>query len=155
MIKLVRLDYRLLHGQVVVSWVKATNAQRIIIVDDETASNDLKKSAIKLAKPAGVRVNIFSVHQTLEKMPKIEQLNENIIFIFGSTTHLLAFIKKYPSITKVNYGATANVDGAKQVGQSVFLNEQQQEDTRELLSMGVEITVQQTAGSSAEELTRL
>ncbi|WP_028263678.1 PTS sugar transporter subunit IIB [Atopobium fossor] len=155
MIKLVRLDYRLLHGQVVVSWVKATNAQRIIIIDDETAGNDLKKSAIKLAKPAGVRVNIFSVARALEKMPKVEQLDENIILIFGSTTHMLTFIKSYPHINKVNYGATANVDGAKQVGQSVFLTEQQQEDTRELLALGVQITVQQTAVSSAEELTSL
>lgn len=155
MIKLVRLDYRLLHGQVVVSWVKATNAQRIIIIDDETAGNDLKKSAIKLAKPAGVRVNIFSVACALEKMPKVEQLDENIILIFGSTSHLLTFIKSYPHISKVNYGATANVDGAKQVSQSIFLTEQQQADTRELLALDVQITVQQTAVSSAEELTSL
>ena len=34
MIKLVRLDYRLLHGQVVFSWTQNVGAQRIIVVDD-------------------------------------------------------------------------------------------------------------------------
>lgn len=46
MIKLVRLDYRLLHGQVVFAWTGHTNAQRIIVVDDDAAGDELKKSAL-------------------------------------------------------------------------------------------------------------
>ena len=46
MIKLVRLDYRLLHGQVVFAWTGHVSAQRIIVVDDEAANDDLKKSAL-------------------------------------------------------------------------------------------------------------
>lgn len=42
MIKLVRLDYRLLHGQVVFGWVNHISAQRIIIVDDAAANDELK-----------------------------------------------------------------------------------------------------------------
>ena len=61
MIKLARLDYRLLHGQVVFAWVGHVGAQRIIIVDDEAASDELKKTALSLSKPAGVRLNIFSL----------------------------------------------------------------------------------------------
>ena len=45
MIKLVRLDYRLLHGQVVFAWTGHTGAQRIIVVDDDAATDELKKSA--------------------------------------------------------------------------------------------------------------
>ena len=58
MIKLVRLDYRLLHGQVVFAWTGHTGAQRIIVVDDDAATDELKKSALTLSKPAGVRLNI-------------------------------------------------------------------------------------------------
>ena len=61
MIKLVRLDYRLLHGQVVFSWTGHVGAQRIIVVDDDAANDEMKKSALLLSKPAGVRVNIFTV----------------------------------------------------------------------------------------------
>ena len=55
MIKLVRLDYRLLHGQVVFSWTGHVGAQRIIVVDDDAANDEMKKSALLLSKPAGVR----------------------------------------------------------------------------------------------------
>lgn len=155
MIRLIRLDYRLLHGQVIVSWVKAMDAQRVIIVDDDTVKDDLKKSVLKLAKPSGISLNIFSVERVVEKMPKIERLAENIIMIFGKTSCLLRFMQHFPKYSEVNYGATANADGALQVGQSVFLNEEQIADTKELLQMGVEIVVQQTAGSTATKLSSL
>ena len=67
MIKLVRLDYRLLHGQVVFSWTGHVGAQRIIVVDDDAANDEMKKSALLLSKPAGVRVNIFTVDKAIAK----------------------------------------------------------------------------------------
>lgn len=85
MIKLVRLDYRLLHGQVVFAWTSYVGAQRIIVVDDEAATDELKKSALSLSKPTGVRLNIFTLKTALAKMPKVETLNENIMMIFGNT----------------------------------------------------------------------
>ena len=85
MIKLVRLDYRLLHGQVVFSWTGHVGAQRIIVVDDDAANDEMKKSALLLSKPAGVRVNIFTVDKAIAKMPKVEQLDEKIMMIFGNT----------------------------------------------------------------------
>ena len=68
MIKFVRLDYRLLHGQVVFSWTGHVGAQRIIVVDDDAANDEMKKSALLLSKPAGVRVNIFTVDKAIAKI---------------------------------------------------------------------------------------
>ena len=88
MIKLVRLDYRLLHGQVCFTWVQHVSANRVIIVDDASANDDLKKSALKLAKPQGVRLNVFTLEQIMARMPKVKQLKENIIMIFGNVHDL-------------------------------------------------------------------
>ena len=142
MIKLIRLDYRLLHGQVCFTWVQHVSANRVIIVDDASATDDLKK-----AKPQGVRLNVFTIAATLKKMPKVLELDENIILIFGNTSALAQFCEAYPKVAqrvKVNYGATANKAGAKQVDDSVFLNAAEQEDTRRILAQGVEIFSQQT-----------
>ena len=111
MIKLVRLDYRLLHGQVVFAWTGHTGAQRIIVVDDDAATDELKKSALTLSKPAGVRLNIFTLEKTLAKMPKVRQLDENIMMIFGNVATLKAFCDANPDITEINYGGLANRRG--------------------------------------------
>lgn len=155
MIKLVRLDYRLLHGQVCFTWVQHVSAHRVIIVDDASANDDLKKSALKLAKPQGVRLNVFTLETMLAKMDKVAQLNENIIVIFGDVRALATFAKAHPEIGQINYGATANRDGAKQIDQSVFLLPDEVEATREILDAGVAIYSQQTPGHARTDITTI
>lgn len=119
-IVLARLDYRLLHGQVVFTWTTKVQAERIIVVDNAAANDDIKKGALKLAKPQGVRLNVFTVERALAKMDKLDA---------------------------INLGATANHDGADQVGgkdSSVFLDATQKADVNQLLDMGIKLYVQQT-----------
>ncbi|MBF0908543.1 MAG: PTS sugar transporter subunit IIB [Atopobium sp.] len=143
---LARLDYRLLHGQVVFSWINTVGANRIIIVDNDAATNDIKKNALKLAKPSGVYLNIFTVEKALSKMAKLDTLGDSVMFVFGNTKELLEFSKEH-QFDEVNYGATANTDGAEQIGgsgSSVFLTEEGKKDTQELLDLGTKVYVQQT-----------
>lgn len=153
MIKLVRLDYRLLHGQVVFAWTGHVSAQRIIVVDDDAATDELKKSALSLSKPAGVRLNIFTLERALAKMPKVETLNENIMLIFGNVATLKAFCDAYPKITEINYGGLANRPGAKQYGQAIFLTAEEVAQSKELLNRGIRIYVQQTPSHKSDVLS--
>lgn len=82
MIKLVRIDHRLLHGQVVFSGSKFFNINRIIVANDEAANDEFKKMSLNLSKPAGIKLTILATDQLIAKMPKIEQLAENIMIIF-------------------------------------------------------------------------
>lgn len=84
-IVLARLDYRLLHGQVVFTWTTKVQAERIIVVDNAAANDDIKKGALKLAKPQGVRLNVFTVERALAKMDKLNTLGERVMFVFGNT----------------------------------------------------------------------
>ncbi len=157
MIKLIRLDYRLLHGQVVFAWTGHVGAQRIIVVDDEAANDEIKKSALMLSKPASARLNIFTLEKTLAKMPKVEQLNENIMMIFGNTATLRAFCEAYPKVVHevgaINYGGVANKSGAKQYDQAVFLTAEEQADTKAILDMGIKIYSQQTPSHKVQNIT--
>lgn len=145
-IVLARLDYRLLHGQVVFTWTSKVQAERIIVVDNAAASDDFKKTALKLAKPQGVRLNVFTVERALSKMAKLNTLGERVMFLFGSTAEMLEFCEGY-KLDAINLGATANHDGAEQVGgsdSSVFLDASQRADINQLFDMGIKLYVQQT-----------
>lgn len=61
MIKVTRIDHRLLHGQVAFTWIKAVGADCILIANDDVASNDLRMAALRMAKPAGVKLVMKSV----------------------------------------------------------------------------------------------
>ena len=154
-ISLVRLDYRLLHGQVVFSWVTKVGAERIIVVDNDAAGDEVKKSALRLAKPSGVRLNVFTVERALAKMAKLNTLGENVMFVFGNTRELLEFCRSY-KFDAVNLGATANHDGAEPIGgsdSSVFFDASQKADANELLKLGVKLFVQQTPTQKRVDIT--
>ena len=146
---------RLLHGQVVFSWTNAVGAQRIIVVDNAAANDEVKQGALKLAKPAGVRLNVFTVERALKKMKKLNTLGENVMFIFGNVHEMLEFCQSY-KFPEVNFGAAANHDGAVAVGgkdSSVFLDASERADAQKLLDLGVKIYEQQTPTQARTDIS--
>ncbi|CAM3156507.1 PTS system mannose/fructose/N-acetylgalactosamine-transporter subunit IIB [Sporolactobacillus spathodeae] len=66
-VRLLRIDSRLLHGQVTTNWAKAVNVNRILVVSDRVARDQTRKTLIVQAAPPGIRVNVI----TLDKMIRI------------------------------------------------------------------------------------
>lgn len=152
MIKLVRIDHRLLHGQVVFSWSKALNITRIIVVDDLAAKDEFKRMSLNLSKPSGIHLNIFTVEEVLAKMPKIKQLKDNIMLIFGHTSSVLKVCQHCPEITEINYGGIAKKEGSQQYSNAVFLTKEELADSRALKELGIRMFMQQVPTSRKEEL---
>lgn len=152
MIKLVRIDHRLLHGQVVFSWSKALNISRIIVVNDSAATDDFKKMSLNLSKPTGMILNIFTVEEVVGKMSKIEELKDNIMLVFGNTAEMLRFCQSYSKITAINYGGITKKEGSKQYSNAIFLDNQELEDSRALKQLGIQLYMQQVPTSKKEEL---
>lgn len=153
MIKFVRIDHRLLHGQVVFSWTKSLGISRIIVVDDDTANDEMKKVSLNLSKPVGVTLNIFSVNDIIARMSKVEQLKDNIMIVFKGTKEALEFCQGYSNIKEINYGGIANKENSKQYSNAIFLNQEELEDTKKLKAMGINLYMQQVPTSKREDLT--
>lgn len=65
MIKMLRVDHRLLHGQVAVSWKSALDVDCILVANDSVPGDALRKSAIKLAKPADTKLVIKTIDDSI------------------------------------------------------------------------------------------
>ncbi|MDF2790805.1 MAG: mannose/fructose/sorbose transporter subunit, partial [Neobacillus sp.] len=68
MIKLLRVDHRLLHGQVAFTWTNTLGADCILIANDDVPVNELRKTTIKLAKPQGIRLVIKNIADSIEAL---------------------------------------------------------------------------------------
>ncbi|WP_100489018.1 PTS system mannose/fructose/N-acetylgalactosamine-transporter subunit IIB [Sporolactobacillus pectinivorans] len=66
-VRLLRIDSRLLHGQVTTNWAKAIKVNRILVVSDRVAHDLTRKTLIVQAAPPGIRANVI----TVEKMIRI------------------------------------------------------------------------------------
>ncbi|EOH56348.1 PTS sugar transporter subunit IIB [Enterococcus faecium] len=155
MIKFIRIDHRLLHGQVVFSWSKSLQINRLIVVNDEAANDEFKKMSLELSKPQGIKLNILTVENTLTKISKIEALNENIMMIFGNTKDIRQFCENYSNVKEINYGGIIKKEGSKQFSNAIFLTENEIEDAKVLKSMGIKQFMQQVPTSKKEDLNTM
>ena len=155
MIKFIRIDHRLLHGQVVFSWSKSLQIYRILVVNDEAANDEFKKMSLELSKPQGIKLNIFTVENTLTKISKIEALSENIMMIFGNTKDVRQCCESYSNVKEINYGGIIKKEGSKQFSNAIFLTENEIEDAKVLKSMGIKQFMQQVPTSKKEDLNTM
>ena len=155
MIKFIRIDHRLLHGQVVFSWSKSLQINRILVVNDEAANDEFKKMSLELSKPQGIKLNIFTVENTLTKISKIEALSENIMMIFGNTKDVRQFCESYSNVKEINYGGIIKKEGSKQFSNAILLTENEIEDAKVLKSMGIKQFIQQVPTSKKEDLNTM
>jgi fructoselysine/glucoselysine PTS system EIIB component len=79
MIKLVRVDHRLLHGQVAFSWTNTLGADCILIANDEVVNDEIYKTTLKLAKPQGVRLVIKNIQDSINSIESVSQINTNFL----------------------------------------------------------------------------
>jgi len=81
-IRLVRIDFRLIHGQVVNKWIKITQSNKIVVIDDTLAVNDFMKSVYVMAAPPGVEVQIYTVEDALTQWKENQFGAGNALILF-------------------------------------------------------------------------
>ena len=134
MIKLVRVDHRLLHGQVIFSWTKQLSANYIIVADDKVPNDPISMMALSIAKPADCELSIIPFSKVKEVVEK--NADKNIMIIVKGPKEAVQLVKELPEVTEINYGGVAKKNGSKAYGKAIFLNEEELASTKELISMG-------------------
>lgn len=141
MIKMVRVDYRLLHGQVAFSWTQALGADALLLVSDTVRSDPLRMKALKLAKPQGTKVVIKSTDEA------IQQIQSGItdkykLFIICETLSIAAKLVKAVGEKAINLGNMPFAENKKQVSKSIFLDKNDTEIIQSLVDQNVDLFVQ-------------
>lgn len=81
-LKLVRIDFRLIHGQVMTRWVKEFGVDHIIVIDDRSASNPILKKILLNAAPSSVEVEVIKVEDAVKRWQANEVSNKNLMILF-------------------------------------------------------------------------
>ena len=132
MVKLLRVDERLLHGQVALNWVRHIGTSLILIANDEVADNEMSKMALKLAKPNDVKLSIRDIAGAVE-MLNDPRSNDMVIFVIVRTIEdALKLVQMIGKVPIVNVGGVKKKAGAKFIAPAVFINDDDIKNLREL-----------------------
>lgn len=123
MIQLIRVDDRLLHGQVAYSWKGELNYEALIIVSNEAANDEIRKSAIKMAKPDGVRLAIRNVESSIEILndARIKKLKTFVVTDKIENADLI--MRNIKESVKLNIGGLQKKDNKKPITSFAYVSE--------------------------------
>ena len=153
-IVLTRIDNRLLHGIVMTQWAGTTGAQRVMVIDDKTANSPVLKQTMMLAKPAGMAASIITYDTALAKMKAGKYEGQKIFLLTKSPVTILKLVKEGIKIPNLQIGATESLEGFK-CSRRAFLSEEELNACKELLNLGVHITVQHVPTDTKVEFSTL
>ena len=141
MIKLVRVDHRLLHGQVAFAWTKNLSVDCILIANDEVAADKLRMAALRMAAPAGVKVVIKNIVDSVAAIQSGKTDKYHLMIILESIKDADRLTDKLRMIKHVNLGGVKKEEGKKQISMAVFVSEEETKLLRNMHDRGVELEI--------------
>ncbi len=152
-IQLIRIDDRLIHGQVVVGWVKALNIERLVVVNDAIAKNTMQKTLMEMAVPSGLKVSFYTVEEAARNC-RAGESKERTLLLFSNPSDVVEFGKKGGALSTVNVGGMHFCEGKQQVSKTVCVHEADIESFKELRKLGVELELRAVPGDIRESLEK-
>jgi PTS system mannose-specific IIB component/fructoselysine and glucoselysine-specific PTS system IIB component len=143
MIKLTRIDDRLVHGQVAFTWTPALGADCLLIANDKVAKDEFMKMTLGLAKPAGTKLLIKSVKDAVVFLNDEKSKNAKVLILINSVKDAAALAAEVSEITTVNFGGLRSKEGSKLISKAIAVNDDDITIIREMLSNGLELEVRQ------------
>lgn len=138
----VRIDERLIHGQVAAFWTNDLNANRIMVIDDFAAKDEIQKMALKMAAPSTVKLSILGVQRAVERLKEGAYPGERIFVVMKGPKTLRGVLEAGWKFEKVNVGNMSSKHGSVQVKRTVGVTPQDVEDFNYANDQGVVLYAQ-------------
>lgn len=137
-----RIDERLIHGQVAGIWSTSLSTQRIIVANDEAATDPLQKSSLRMAAPSSMRLSILGVEAAAKNIQSGKYGKQRLFLLFKNPKDVLRFIEAQGPIKTVNVGNMSYKEGAREVTKSIQVLPEEEQIFETIASKGVTVTAQ-------------
>ena len=154
---LIRIDSRLLHGQVATSWTKTVKPDRIIVVSDSVAKDKLRKNMIMQAAPPGVHANVVPIKKMVEVSKDPRFGDTHALVLFETPEDILKAVNAGLDLKgkTINVGSMAHKVGKVAVTKAVSLDQTDIDTYKELIKDGLKFNVKMLPSSSSDDISEL
>lgn len=149
MIKLCRVDHRLLHGQVAFSWTNAVSADCILVASDHVVNDEMWKTTLKLGKPAGVKLVIKNIEDSIKAINSGVTDKYKLLIVVQNIKDANRLSKECSAIKSINLGGTKKQDGYRQISKAIFIGDEDEKDIKYMLSRGLQVEIRQLAAENS------
>lgn len=138
---LVRVDDRLVHGQVVVGWGRAMRLKRIVLVDDTISTSDWEQELYRMGVPEGMEIEFTSVADAAGAFARWSAEGDRTMLLVGTVDTLVQLSAVAP-VERVNLGGIHQAAGRRERLPYVYLSDAEASQLASLAEHGVDVTAQ-------------
>lgn len=147
-IVLLRVDERLVHGQVTVGWGMTLDPDHYVVVDDDLAAEEWEQELLRLAVPPETSLQFVGVDEARDRLSEWDEAPRDTVLLTRNLEQMLRLARDGALAGReVNLGGIHHRPGRSRVLPYLFLSEEDRIRIRELLEEGVRVSAQDLPGS--------
>lgn len=149
-----RVDGRMIHGQVAVAWTRLLGIDSILVVNDEAAEDETQKMLLELAVPGGVDLYVASVDEAYNLLTEQKLIGTKSMVVFRKLQDAVRLYNRGYEFTALNIGGMYFEGGKTQYAKALCLNEGDIGEIKYILSRGVEVFYQVAPMNEKEDIKK-
>lgn len=149
-----RIDNRLIHGQVGMTWVNSLQANLILVVNDEVSTDKVQQSLMDMVVPQGVETRYFSIDKTIAVIGKAAD-RQKILLVVRDVKDALELTKKGLKLDEWIVGNLHFSEGKRQITSTVSVDEKDINDIKEMEKYGIKMTIKGVPSDIGQDLYKL
>lgn len=151
-IRFLRIDSRLIHGQITTNWIRALKINRIIVVSDSAARDELRKALMMQTVPEHIKVNVISVDKMIRLMTDERFSKFQPMVIVENVHDARRLIENGLDVKKVNIGSLSFSAGKQMVTDSIAVDPQDVDDLTWIHQQKIKLEAQKVSTDTAKDL---
>lgn len=161
MIRLFRIDERLIHGQIAIKWSRHTGVDSIVVANNNAAANTMIQKSLKMAAPPGIKTVIKTLDDAIKTLndPRCEPLKVLVLVNCpADAVYLAKQVKGIPFVNVGNYGRVAPKKAGKERTRfdlNLYCDADEVLEFQELIATGLECIYQTTPEEPSIPLKKL
>ena len=150
----IRIDDRLIHGQVAAFWSNILQATRIMVINDQVANDELQKKVLRMAAPTGIATSIITKEKAFANISAGKYSGQKVMVIFKNPEDILDLVEMGLPIKHVNVGNMGAKENTRAIKKSVNVTDEDIAAFEALGEKGVQLTAQMVPDDSDELLSK-
>ena len=154
-VQLLRIDSRLLHGQVATNWARVLKIDRIIVASDSVAQDAIRKTLSKQASPPGLRTHIVPIQKVIRINQDSRFDGEKVLLLVESPQDALRLILGGIEVLRINIGSLSFDNSKKMISDTVAVSQRDIQVFQLLHQHGIQLEIQKVSSDSPKDLWQI
>ena len=151
----IRVDSRLIHGQVAAMWTGVLKATRIMVIDNEVVKSDMMKSILKMACPKTCKLSILNTEVATTNINNRKYEGDRVFVIVKEPSTLVDLYNRGFPLEEVTIGNINGKKGSRQIRKTICISDEDENDLRYLDSKNVKLFAQMVPSEEKQDLMKL